>query len=92
MKKEESELKRVEKCMAALNCNVTEDIQLLFDRMNSIFSAEWKGTNNSMILLEEYRIDPPYDKVTVLKGCEGQGIDRIKQVVRRSVLDSHLTE
>jgi hypothetical protein len=78
-KRQETYLKQAQKCIDALNSNVTEETQSLFDKINFVMPCTWEG--NSFIVLEEYRIDPPYDKVTVMKDSDGTGIDRVEKVL-----------
>lgn len=78
-KREDSHLKQAQKCVDALNSNVSEETQSLFDKINFILPCSWDGA--SFIVLEEYRIDPPYDNVTVMSGSDGSGLDRVKTVL-----------
>ena len=54
-------------------------LTLTFDRINFVFPCSWDGT--SIIVLDEYRINPPYDAVTIMQDCDGSGIDRVIKVV-----------
>lgn len=78
-KREEIALKQVRKCISALNSSVNEETQSLFDRINFVFPCSWDGT--SIIVLDEYRINPPYDAVTIMQDCDGSGIDRVIKVL-----------
>jgi hypothetical protein len=69
-----------DKSINALNFNVSEEIQTLFDRMNFIFPCEWEGT--SMVVLGEFIIHPPYKTVQRIEpGGEATGLDRVVKVL-----------
>lgn len=56
------------------------EIQNLYDRLSLIYSScRWIG--ESIEILEEYIVDPPYDKVAVLPGKDGTGIERMRKIV-----------
>lgn len=68
-------IKQAEKNISSLNKNVNSDIQILYERMSFMYPCRWEG--NSIVVLDEYIIHPPYDKVEVLENCEGGGINRV---------------
>jgi hypothetical protein len=73
-------LKQAEKNLESLNKNVKPEIQLLYDRLSLIYtSCRWMG--DSIEILEEYIIEPPYDLVKVLPNKDGTGIDRMRKIV-----------
>ncbi|RYG67776.1 hypothetical protein EON64_06715 [archaeon] len=59
---------------------VAPEIQQLFDKISSIFT-ECRWHENTMVVLEEYVILPPYGDVLVLPGKEGGGLARIQMIV-----------
>jgi len=77
--KEDAALKQAQKNIEALNYNVNSKIQALFDRFNFTYPCKWNG--NSIIVLDEYCIDPPYNSVTVLPNCEGKTKDMFSKMV-----------
>jgi len=68
-------IKQAEKSINSLNKNVSGDIQTLFERMGHMYPCKWRG--NSIVVLDEYVIHPPYDKVEVLENCDGAGLHRL---------------
>jgi hypothetical protein len=77
---ESNALRQSEKALEALNASVKGEIQALYDRLSSLYSlCRWVG--NSIEILEEYIIDPPYDTVKVLPKKDGTGLDRMKLIV-----------
>lgn len=77
-------LRLAEKALETANTKVPGEIQALFDKISSIFNhCEWSDV--SIKILDEYIIEPPYDKVTVLPDKEGSGLNRIQMMVRQSI-------
>lgn len=79
-KKEDTAFKLAETRIAALNASVDSDIQVLFDRLSFIYSCKWDGS--SIVVLDEYIIEAPYQSVRVIDGKEGSGLERLKKIVR----------
>lgn len=77
--REQAALKQIEKNMENMNLNVSSDIQSIFDRFSSIYPTKWK--QNSIVILDEYIIDPPYETVTLAPGKEGRALQRISSMV-----------
>eukprot|EP01039_Chlorochromonas_danica_P004779 gene4776-5239_t len=74
-------LRLAEKALETANTKVTGEIQALFDKISSIFNhCEW--SDDSIKILDEYIINPPYDKVTVLPDKEGSGLNRIQMMLQ----------
>lgn len=84
-KKEDAALRAAETKISSLNMDVNIDIQTLFDKLHIIYRCSWRG--NSIILLEEYIIEPPYTSVKVLPGATGDAaaLDRLSKIVSFSV-------
>mmetsp|Transcript_24479 Transcript_24479/g.40820 ORF Transcript_24479/g.40820 Transcript_24479/m.40820 type:complete len:157 (+) Transcript_24479:170-640(+) len=78
-KKEAAALKQAEKNIDSLNSNVSNDVQTLYDKISIIYPCSWR--NVSIVVLDEYVIEPPYEEVKVLEGCDGTGIDRVKKIL-----------
>lgn len=80
-KKEDAALRNAEMKISSLNMDVNIDIQTLFDKLHIIYRCSWRG--NSIILLEEYIIEPPYTSVKVLPGASGDAaaLDRLSKIV-----------
>jgi hypothetical protein len=81
---EDAALRSAEKSLDSINLNVKPEIQALYDRICSIYSSRWR--NDSIEILDEYLIEPPYDTVKIISNKEGSGIDRIKKMVSFSSL------
>lgn len=64
-------MKLAQKHLASLNLNVSGKIQALYDKFSLMYPCRWES--NSIIVLEEYSIDPPYDQVKILENNEGKG-------------------
>lgn len=88
IKKLESQaLEKAEKSLEAINLSVSGDIQSLYDRISLLFPiCRWKG--NSIEVLEEYLIEPPYTNVVIVPGKEGAGIERISNIVSVFSIDN----
>ena len=78
--REDSALKQAQKIIASLNSGVSSKIQALYDKFNLMYPCRWE--ENSIVVLDEYCIQSPYDKVTILKNCEGKSIDMFTKMVR----------
>jgi hypothetical protein len=77
---EELALHAAEKSLDAINLEVPGEVQALYDRINLIFgNCSWRG--KSIEVLSEYRINPPYDTVSVMTGKDGSGLDRLAKFV-----------
>ena len=64
-------MKLAQKQILSLNLNVSGKIQALYDKFSLMYPCRWEA--NSIIVLEEYSIDPPYDQVKILENNEGKG-------------------
>lgn len=78
-KKEDTAWKLAESRLAALNTGVSDEIQLLFDKLSFIFPCKWR--NASIIVLDEYIIDEPYIAVKLLPGASDSGMARVVKIV-----------
>ena len=78
-KKELAALKAAEKAIAAINNSVDSDVQNLFDRLNIIYPCSWE--QNSIVILDEYVVEAPYNAVSVKPGKDGSGLERVKKIV-----------
>lgn len=78
-KRELTALKQAEKGIAAINNSVDNDVQSLFDKLNTIYPCSWDKT--TIIILDEYIIDAPYTEVKVKPGKDGSGIERVIKIV-----------
>ncbi len=78
--REQAALRQIEKSLENVNLEVSSDIQSIFDRFSSIYPTKW-AKNNSIEILEEYIIEPPYDTVKVLHGKEGKALARLASMV-----------
>mmetsp|Transcript_4662 Transcript_4662/g.5107 ORF Transcript_4662/g.5107 Transcript_4662/m.5107 type:complete len:159 (+) Transcript_4662:125-601(+) len=77
---EQNSLRQAEKSLESINQRVKPEIQNLYDRLSLIYSScRWIG--ESIEILEEYIVDPPYDKVAVLPGKDGTGIERMRKIL-----------
>jgi hypothetical protein len=63
-KREQLAAVEAEKRVMAMNSNVSSDIQLLFERLLGMYPCRW--SNNTIVILESFRIDPPYTNVSHL--------------------------
>jgi hypothetical protein len=59
-------------------------VQTLFDRLSIIYPCAWQ--DNSIVVLDEYVIDPPYTTIVVKPGRDGSGIDRLSKIVSAQLL------
>lgn len=80
--REQAALRQIEKNMENVNLSVSSDIQLIFDRFCTIYPTKWK--QNSIVILEEYIIEPPYETVKVLPGKEGTALSRLSSTLQNA--------
>jgi len=84
-KKETSALKEAERNFASINLKVNQDIQSLFDRLRSLFGEECVWVDESIKILDDFQIDPPYDKVTLdnenVTASKQLGYDRVVKML-----------
>lgn len=78
-KKEQLALESAKKNIRAINNNVSKEIQAVFDKLSMMYQCEWK--DNSIIIMEQFVINPPYESVTALPNKDSKGIDRIIMIV-----------
>ena len=71
-------VEQAEKYIAGLNNEVSNEVQMLYDRLSLIFPCKW-GDGNSMVVLDDFLVKAPYDAVVSSKG--GDGIDRVRKVL-----------
>ncbi|KAJ1430394.1 hypothetical protein B484DRAFT_448940 [Ochromonadaceae sp. CCMP2298] len=78
-KKEADAQKQTETRIHSLNPDVSPEVQTLYDRLSILYPCAWDGTR--IVLLGEYAISAPYEKVTVLKGDGGVGLERLEKIL-----------
>lgn len=79
-KREQTALKAAEKAIAGINNKVDNEVQSLFDKLSMIYPCAWQ--DNSIVVLDEYVIDPPYTTIVVKPGRDGSGLERLSKIVR----------
>jgi len=65
-KREQVAAVEAEKRVMAMNSNVSSDVQLLFEKLMDMYPCRWSG--NTIVILESFRIDPPYTNVAPING------------------------
>jgi hypothetical protein len=78
--REQAALKQIEKSLENMNLAVPSNVQAIFDYFSSIYN-DTKWRQNSIEILGEYIIDPPYDTVKVLPGKAGSALGRMSSMV-----------
>lgn len=82
-KREMTAYKNAEKCIDAINNKVNSNIQDLYDRINLLFpSCKWDDI--SIVVFDDYIIQPPYDEVVFRSGKGNQDkefLDRVAKIV-----------
>lgn len=79
-KHEQRALETAEKNITALNSSVSSVIQTLFDRINFIYPSEWQG--NTMVVLNEFIISPPYERVALRPGGNSESVAGLERLVK----------
>ena len=77
-KLESKVVEQAERLIAGLNNQVSNEVQMLYDRLSLIFPCKW-GEGNSMVVLDDFVVQVPYESVVSSKG--GDGIDRVRKVL-----------
>ncbi len=66
--------------MLSINPNVSNEIQLLFEKLLKLYPCKWN--NNNIIILEKFCIEPPYTTVTALTDkIDEAGMNNVVRVV-----------
>lgn len=79
-RQEDTAFNTASKLINNTNFEVSNEIQSLFEKINIMYSSTvWK--NNSIQIMDEYIIDPPYTNVTVLPNKDGLALDRMQKIV-----------
>lgn len=68
-KREQLAAVEAEKRVMAMNSKVSSDVQLLFEKLMDMYPCQW--SNNTIIILDSFRIDPPYTSVAPLSSSSG---------------------
>lgn len=76
---ESAALKIAEANLEFTNFSVGHDVQALFDRFNKFYKCKWQ--DKSILILDEYIIQPPYETVQLLPGKDGASLERISKMV-----------
>lgn len=79
-RKEEIALRNAERKISTVNFNVGAEVQAMFDRIGSYYPVGWAG--ESIIILDEYVVEPPYKKVEVLSKRDGSQIEAMNRMVK----------
>ena len=87
-KREQVAYEQAGKNIAATNTGVDSSIQLLFEKMLFLYPCKWNG--DSIIVLDSFRIDPPYDAVVQKAGTAGDsaGMAQVTRTVSVYILYS----